>query len=161
MASTLQFRRGGTATRVAIVLTSAELFKDTDTGVWYGGDGSTAGGIAIGGAPTALISTVTKTANYGVLAADSGTYFDNVGAVGAVNFSLPTAADGLNYAFTVDAAQTLTITAAAGAVIRAGVDVTSAAGTWFSNVPGSIMKIYCNKLLQWVAETQLGSWDKT
>lgn len=52
---------------------------------------------------------VVKTANYSVLAADNGLHFLTVGASGAVQFTLPTGALGLEYTFTCSAAQTMTI----------------------------------------------------
>lgn len=57
---------------------------------------------------------VTKTADYTVLAADNGTFFDTFGATGAVNFTLPTLANGLSYNFRNRADQNLTVTSAAG-----------------------------------------------
>lgn len=56
--------------------------------------------------------TVVKTADYTVLATDNGTLFTTRGAVGAVNFTLPAIAKGLEYKFFVEADQSLTITSA-------------------------------------------------
>jgi hypothetical protein len=55
------------------------------------------------------VSTASKTANYTVLTTDSGTSFDNIGATGAVIFSLPGAAAGLTYTFSNYAGQTLEV----------------------------------------------------
>lgn len=57
---------------------------------------------------------IPKTADYTVLASDRGTMFTNTGAVGAVNFTLPTLAPGLKYGFRVVADQSVTVTSAAG-----------------------------------------------
>ena len=58
------------------------------------------------------INAVTKTADYTVVAADSGTFFNNLGAAGAVVFTLPTATDGLFFVFTAAVlAQNVTVTA--------------------------------------------------
>lgn len=101
------------------------------------------------------------TTNYSVLVGDNETIFTNEGAVAAVNFSLPAAVQDIGFGFLVDAAQTLTVTVQAGEIIRVGADASSAGGTWFSNLPGSFMRIRCNKAGQWFAESQLGAWDKT
>jgi hypothetical protein len=62
---------------------------------------------------------VTKTADYTVLATDNLTSFDNLGAVGAVNFTLPTLANGLCYNFRCRADQNLTVTAAVANTMEA------------------------------------------
>lgn len=62
---------------------------------------------------------VTKTADYTVLVTDNGTCFDNIGAVGAVNFTLPAIANGLAYNFRVCADQSVTVTSAEGDNIEA------------------------------------------
>lgn len=61
-----------------------------------------------------FVQEVAKTADYTVVAADSGTLFTNTGAVATVNFTLPTLANGLIFGFFVVADQTLTVTSAAG-----------------------------------------------
>ncbi len=94
----------------------------------------------------------TKTSNYTVTALDSGTLFDNIGAVGAVTNTLPTAARGLFYEFYVDAAQTVTIVAGASTTIRYGATVTSAAGNVTSNTQGSIIRICAISTTQWIVE---------
>ena len=45
------------------------------------------------------MNILNKTADYAVLASESGTWFTNVGATGGVNYTLPTKADGLVYWF--------------------------------------------------------------
>lgn len=49
MSVPFQHRRGSTATRVALTPLASELYFDTDTEELYIGDGSTAGGILVGG----------------------------------------------------------------------------------------------------------------
>lgn len=66
-----------------------------------------------GGVGGGLNQVVAKTADYTVTAADNGTLFTTQGAGGAVNFTLPTLAAGLRYAFFNEADQNMTITAAA------------------------------------------------
>ena len=45
------------------------------------------------------LNIVNKTADYTVLASETGTWFTNVGATGGVNYTLPAKADGLIYWF--------------------------------------------------------------
>jgi hypothetical protein len=51
----------------------------------------------------------TKTANYSIVAADNYSNFDNTGATGEVDFTLPTIAAGYYFSFRAVAAQTLKI----------------------------------------------------
>ena len=46
-----------------------------------------------------MTNVVAKTADYTVLAKETGTLFTTEGATGAVTFTLPTIADGLSYKF--------------------------------------------------------------
>lgn len=55
-----------------------------------------------------------KTADYTILAADNFTLFHNTGAVGAVNLTLPSLANGYAFGVKVVADQTVTVTSAAG-----------------------------------------------
>ena len=76
----------------------------------------TRNGVAFSGQYQAF---VTKTANYTVTAADSGTWFNTKGAGGTVVFTLPAVATsaGLRYRFQAAAAQILTVTAPAGTLV--------------------------------------------
>src|SRR5205823_1441255 len=65
------------------------------------------------GAILASVRTASKTANYTIVAGDSGSYFDNSGSTGEVDFTLPAYAAGLQYCFTVTAAQILKVIAPA------------------------------------------------
>lgn len=60
-------------------------------------------------------NVVTKTADYTVQPNDTGTAFNNSGATGAVNFTLPPPAVGLEFKFSCIAAQALTVTTPSGA----------------------------------------------
>ena len=88
--------------------------------------------------PTVL-KTLTATANYtigsapGGILGESGTKYDNVGATGAVTFTLPEPAPGLNFAFTVGAAQTVNITAPAGVNMTLGNITSSSTGDTISS----------------------------
>jgi len=45
------------------------------------------------------VNVVAKTADYQVLASESGTYFTDYGCSGTIDFTLPTVADGLFFVF--------------------------------------------------------------
>jgi len=103
-----------------------------------------------------------KTANYTVLTTDSGTFFNNTGAVGARTNTLPTAAVGLHYSFYVDAAQILCVKtngAAASDVIRYTSTVSSTDGTIFSSTIGSTLHLFSPKANLWVVDTLAGTWS--
>ncbi len=65
------------------------------------------------------VREVTKTADYTAVASDNGTMFDNLGAIGAVNITLPAIAAGLSMGISVLADQTMTVTSAEGTNIVA------------------------------------------
>lgn len=56
------------------------------------------------------MNVVAKTADYSVLASESGTFFTDYGCTGTISFTLPAAADGLIYWFMSVAAGALTVT---------------------------------------------------
>lgn len=61
MAKTLQLRRGTTAKRKAYIPKVGEVIFDTQENSLYVGDGSVAGGIAVGGGATLWTDWVAKT----------------------------------------------------------------------------------------------------
>lgn len=63
---------------------------------------------------TTLRKEVAKTANYTVVNNDNGTVFTNVGAAGAITFTLPTLSKRKRFAFRVEADFTVTVASAAG-----------------------------------------------
>lgn len=105
-----------------------------------------------------LIVVASKTANYTVTSADNGTHFDNQGATGTVTFTLPTAAVGLHYTFTVDAAHTVNVTAGGSDAIAIGQSNTGAGGSRSSADPYSLITIECHKTGQWVTSSIVGDW---
>jgi hypothetical protein len=98
----------------------------------------------------------TKTADYTVVAADNFTLFDNTGAVGAVNFTLPALANGYLFGFRVAADQSVTVTSAAGNDIIAFND-NAASSVAFSTggaKVGGMFHIYSNPAgTAWIMET--------
>jgi hypothetical protein len=109
-------------------------------------------------AASAALSTVTKTANYSVTAGDVAKHFNNIGAAGEVDFSLPAAAAGLNYCFLVDAAQIVKVVAAAGEKIAVGATNSAAGGNVTANTAYSEICLEAHKAAQWVVRSSTGAW---
>lgn len=104
---------------------------------------------------------VSKTGNYSVLALDTGTQFDNIGASGEVDFTLPTAAIGLKYGFIVKAAQVLKIIAGSSTIIAIGSSISASAGNIQANVAYASVQIEAISTTEWVATAVTGSWTVT
>ena len=130
------------------------------------GDGSTVSisptGVlsAIGGG-TSTYTIVSKTGNYPLLVADSGTWFDNNGAPGEVDFTLPTWAAGLHYCFTVVTGQIVKVIAPATVKIAIGSSNSAAAGNITASVPFASACIHApaGPSGQWVADNDVtGTW---
>ena len=123
-----------------------------------GADPVSAGtGTKIVNVPTGFVRTFTKTANFTVLAAHCGNMYNNKGATGSVTFSLPAAAPGLWYGFTVDAAQTIEVLGNGTDQIAIGASESSSENVT-SNTQYSTLLIYAYKTGQWVAISSVGTW---
>lgn len=99
---------------------------------------------------------VTKTADYTVLASDNLTFFDNFGASGTVNFTLPTLANGLSYNFRCRADQTLTVTSAAGNDMEAFNDLLASSvsfGSGGAKVGGEFQVFSNPAATRWIVRT--------
>jgi hypothetical protein len=133
----------------------------TDTGILY--LWNNASWVAFSGGGSGLLVTATKTSNYSVLAADSGTVFDNTGAVGSVTFTLPAESDGLYYGFTVVAAQPVVVLAPGGVHIAFGPINSAAAGNLTCSTPFATLSVYAPKgaTTQWVVRWSMGNWNVT
>jgi hypothetical protein len=100
-----------------------------------------------------------KTANYTIVpGSDIDNFFTNTGAVGAVNFTLPTATKGQTYSFYIDAAQTFTITAGASTTIRIAGTASASAGNITSSTVGNAITLVAISATQWVAKSHEGTW---
>lgn len=104
-----------------------------------------------------LWSPVSKDDDYTVVAADNGTEFNTIGATGAVNFTLPTIAVGLEFAFRNTVDQNMTVTSAAGNDIITFNDLaaSSIAFSTSSEKIGAYIKVqakYIGANLRWVVE---------
>jgi hypothetical protein len=115
-----------------------------------------------GGGPTAILAneaTTTKTSNYAIPNTDSGQHFDNTGASGEVDFTLPAYSAGLRYCFTVTTAQTLKVIAPASNNIAIGTTNSAAAGNIAASAVYSTACIYATTVSnQWAAKSATGSW---
>lgn len=100
---------------------------------------------------------VSKTADYTVVAADNLSLFDNTGAAGAINFTLPTLANGYMFGFRVQADQSVTVTSAAGNDMIAYNDVSasSVAFSTGSQKIGGMVVVYSNPgATKWIVENR-------
>lgn len=117
-----------------------------------------AGTITIAANGGGSLTVTSKTADYTVLSGDSGTFFDNTGAGGSVNFTLPTAAAGLHYYIYTDAVQTVTVTAGTSTTIRIGSSISASAGNITNNTAGTGIHLVAISATQWVAQDATGTW---
>lgn len=107
------------------------------------------------------VSTVeAKTADYTVLAAESGKTFTTVGAAGTVVFTLPPAVVGLQYRFRVGAAQALRLDPDGTETIALpSTGVQGAAGKYLgADADGETLAIECTKAGQWSVFGFTGTW---
>jgi hypothetical protein len=103
-----------------------------------------------------------KTANYTVLANESGTGFTNAGAAGAITFALPAATPGLNYYFRVSAAQELRIDPNGTETISLPSNgVPGAAGAYLTaDAIGETVRIVCPVAGTWAVFGYTGTWTQ-
>lgn len=107
---------------------------------------------------------VAKTADYTVVAADNGTVFTTRGAVGAVNFTLPTIAAGLRYRFMNEAGQNMTITSVVADTLVVFNDLAadSIAFSTVAELIGGSFEIMANDdATKWLVFVNLGSETQT
>lgn len=108
--------------------------------------------------PSALTVYASKTASYSVLASDTFTEFDNIGASGAVTFTLPVPAVGLVFGFAVMAAYNLIVRAPGGSYLYLGTVPSSSGGTLTSSSVGSYVQIKCRSATVWIIQATTGTW---
>ena len=96
-----------------------------------------------------------KINNYTILDSENRTHFNNLFATGEVDFTLPLAAEGLSYSFTVLEAQVLKIICVGGDLIKN--DVFSAGNLSCSTIY-SILTIESPKTGIWVVMYSTGAW---
>jgi hypothetical protein len=102
------------------------------------------------------VTPVTTTAS--PAATDTRTLYNNIGDSDGATITLPSCAAGLQFTVCVMVAQTLTVTAGSGDVIRIASNVTAAAGSITSNVIGSSVTLIGQDNETWFATSSVGSW---
>lgn len=105
--------------------------------------------------------TVTaKTANYPLVAADIGGTFTNAGASGAITFALPAATAGMEFYFSVEAAQELRIDPNGTETISLpSTGVPGAAGKYLTaNAIGETVHLFCAVAGSWRVLGYTGTW---
>lgn len=100
--------------------------------------------------------TATKTTNYLVTTADNFKHFNNIGATGEVDFTLPAAAANLTYTFVVYAAQVLKVIADGSDLVKGG--DTFSAGNISSNQPYSSLTLEAHGAGIWITSSTVGNW---
>jgi hypothetical protein len=102
----------------------------------------------------------TKTANYQIVASDNLTHFDNLGATGAVTFTLPPIANGYFFGFTASVTnQNLIVASSEGTnmVTFNNISANSVAYQTGGSIAGGSFRIYSNPAgTKWFVE-QIGS----
>lgn len=94
---------------------------------------------------------LSKTANYQILFSDSNTVFDNTGASGEVDFTLPAGAVGQTFTFNVRAAQILKIIMASGMTGQVIGSATSSGGNISASTIGNSITIYVDSTTTCIA----------
>lgn len=107
-----------------------------------------------------LLEFQVKTADYTVLASESGTGFTNVGAGAAITFALPAAVAGLNYYFAVGVAQELRIDPNGTETISLpSSGVPQSAGAYLTaDAIGETVRIVCVTAGSWRVFGYTGTW---
>lgn len=102
-----------------------------------------------------------KTADYAMLAVETGTYFTNLGASGAINLTLPTATVGLRFTFSVRATQRLRVYPNGTDVIEntatPRVYQAVSAHLWADAV-GEFLEVICLEAGKWAVHDSAGTW---
>lgn len=91
-------------------------------------------------------------------ATESNKVLTNEGAGAEVAHTLPTAAAGLLFEAVVQAAQSLKIVANSGDTIRAGGQVSKAAGYIASSTVGDTIRLVAINATEWIAAPCVGTW---
>lgn len=119
----------------------------------YGGQATYAAKLLAGRVVTPNTGTATPAAT------DTDTVYNNIGDGDGSSVTLPSAVAGLQFTICVMAAQTLTVTAGSGDLIRIGSSVTAAAGSISSNTVGSSVTLVAQDAETWMATSAVGSWS--
>ncbi len=105
-----------------------------------------------------IVSVVSNTGTAAPAATDSGTVYNNLGDANGSAITLPAAVAGLQFTACVLVNQMITITAAAGDVIRIAASVTPAAGNISANTIGNSITLVAQDAETWLATAVVGTW---
>lgn len=108
-----------------------------------------------------LVQPVAETTNRSLTVNESGNHYTNAGAEGAIAFTLPAAAAGLEYTFTLLAEEDMTITAAGGDNIIAGaVQAIDGGSIICKGTLGASITLKCFDATNWIATAlvETGMW---
>lgn len=109
----------------------------------------------IGGSPT----LTTKTANYTLIAAESGQSYDNAGATAQVIFTLPPAVKGMRFQFHNLAATGVRLLAGeASDLFRIGAVASSSGGYTETTTVGASVSLEAISANTWIARSATGTW---
>ena len=119
---------------------------------------STDGDVQISGALIHNTKVISKSANYSLLASESGAIVSQCGASGILTFTLPEAAAGMSYHFYVCASQAFTITPDSGDQI---LHFTNAVGDRINTTgtAGDSVKLVALDDQFWVPLSETGTWN--
>lgn len=100
-----------------------------------------------------------KTSAYSIPTTESNTVYTNTGAVAPLTFTLPSASvPGLTYTFSVEVAQTLSVTASGVDTIRLAGASTVGGGRLSSNVAGNVLTLVSTQTGKWTVIAHEGTW---
>ncbi len=113
---------------------------------------------AVDSPPALLVQRASKSSDYQVVATESGRHFNNTGASGTVIFTLPPAADQLQYCFFRTAAQLLRVDAGPSVKISVGVNQTANDGYVEATTDQAGICLEAHGANQWLARSIIGTW---
>jgi len=149
--------QGTGAGAITLTATAGGITLNSSSGISTGDAITGDGTAALGG----FLKTVTDDADgRNITAAESGTIITNAGAGGAMAYTLPSAAAGLNYCFVVMAVQELRVTPAAGDVINIAGVAGDAAEYWTANAAGEALCLVSVDGTNWIATSYTGTWTQ-
>jgi hypothetical protein len=94
-------------------------------------------------------------------AESSGRTYTNEGASAEINFTLPTAAAGLEFKFIVQDTDGIQVNAATGDTIRVAGSVSAAAGNIDAATIGNAVHLVAINATEWIAQSYVGTWNVT
>ncbi len=137
-------------------------FDQHDALVGTYGDPSNSNRYVTDSDPRVFCPVVPLTINAVLTAAQTGTFYTNEGASGAVVLTLPDAtlagSASVRYRFSTDAAFSFTVLAQGTDVIRFGTTVSSAGGSVSSSAVGSSFELVRSKSGVWTSFSGMGTW---